>query len=93
MNKNVSELYNRVLLVISEEFDIPANILLHSNDAECVQARTVLYVFLNKKGFSDKEIAACTGVHRESINRSRNRFREDSSTWLVKLCLEHLKHL
>lgn len=91
MNKNVNIVYERVLSVVLDEFDIDVPRLLHRNESECVQARTVLYVALHDKGLSDAEIAQCCGVYRESVNRTRNHYREMHAPWLVRLCLEKIK--
>lgn len=90
MNKNVIIVYESVMAIVVDEFDIPAQRVLHCNELECVQARMALYVALHKKGLSDSEIAQCCGVHRESVNRTRNCYREGSAPWLVKICLEKI---
>ena len=94
MNKNVTELYNKVLAVVLNEYEITAEELFHSNNSECVQAREVLIVTLNKKGLSDKEIAECTQkMRRCSVCKIHNRFNPGNAPWSVKICLEHLKSL
>lgn len=91
MNKNVAIVYESVVKIVVDEFDIEQQRFLHCNEMECVQARTVLYVALHEKGLSDAEIAQCCGVLRESVNRTRNHYREAHAPWLVKLCLERIR--
>ena len=91
MNKNVTIVYESVMAVVLDDFCVDRQVMLHSNDAECVQARTVLYVALHERGLSDAEIAQCSGVHRESVNRTRNRFREVYAPWLVRVCLDKVR--
>ena len=97
MNKNVTIVYERVLNVVLDDFDVEVQKMLHSNELECVQARTVLYVSLHEKGFSDTEIAQCCGVCRESVNRTRNRFIEfveiqkNKVPWLMQISLDKIR--
>lgn len=93
MNKNVTIVYEKIMGVVAEEFDMPPQRVLHCNELECVQARTVLYVALHDRGLSDAEIAQCCGVLRESVNRARNHYREAYAPWLVRMCLEKIKGL
>lgn len=94
MNKNVVELYNKVLAVVLDDYEITEEELFRSNNSECVQAREVLIVTLNKKGLTDKEIAECTQkMRRCSICKIHNRFNPGNASWSVKMCLEHLKNL
>lgn len=91
MNKNVIEVYNQVLNVVLDDYQLTASELFHSNDAECVQARTVLVVSLNRQGLSDKEIAECTQkMRRCSVCKIRNHYDDDHAPWTVKRCLEHI---
>ena len=91
MNKNVIELYEKVLNVVLDDYQLTAGELFHSNDAECVQARMVLVVSLNKKGLSDKEIAECTQkMRRCSVCKIRNHYDDARAPWTVRRCLEHI---
>lgn len=91
MNKNVIELYNDVLNVVLDDYQLTVGGLFHSNDAECVQARMVLVVSLNKKGLSDKEIAECTQkMRRCSVCKIRNHYDDARAPWTVRRCLEHI---
>lgn len=92
MNKDVESIYQKTLQGIIDKFDIDEQKLFHSNDAECVQARTVLVISLSKRGLNDKEIADCTHkMRRCSICKIRNKFDADNAGWTVKMCLEHLQ--
>ena len=92
MNKNVVALYECVKGKIMEEFGISEQLMFGSNDAECVQARTVLVVELHQRGLSDKEIAECTHkLRRCSICQIRNKYKSGNAPWTVKACLAHLK--
>ena len=91
MNKNVIELYNNVLNVVLDDYQLTVGELFNSNDAECVQARMVLVVSLHKKGMSDKEIAGCTQkMRRFSVCKIRNHYDDSRAPWTVKRCLEHI---
>lgn len=91
MNRSVIELYNKVLAVVLDDYQLTAGELFNSNDAECVQARMVLVVSLHKKGLSDKEIAECTQkMRRCSVCKIRNHFDDRVAPWTVKSCLEHI---
>lgn len=91
MNKNVIELYGKALRVVLEEYGITEEVLFRSNDAEVVQARVALVVYLHRKGVSDKEIAECTNkMRRCSICKIRNHYDDRSAPWTVKRCIEHI---
>ena len=91
MNKNVIELYNEVLNVVLDDYQLTVGVLFNSNDAECVQARMVLVVSLNKKGLSDKEIAECTQkMRRCSVCKIRNHYDDARAPWTVRRCLDHI---
>ena len=91
MNKNVIELYEKALKVVLDDYGLSTEELFRSNDAECVQARMSLVVYLHRRGLSDKEIAECTQkMRRCSVCKIRNHYDDARAPWTVKRCLEHI---
>lgn len=94
MNKNVTELYNKVLAVVLDDYEITEGKMFTSNEPDCVGARTSLIIALHDEGLSDREIAECTHkMRRCSVCIIRNRYREQNAHWEVKMCIEHIKKM
>lgn len=91
MNKNVTEIYNRALNVVLEEYDLTAERMFGYNGEECVQARMALLEALVEEGLSDKEIAECTRMRRCTVCKIRNKYDDKTAPWTVKICIEHIK--
>ncbi len=92
MNKNVVELYSKVLAEVLNEYELEEAVMFASNAEECVQARQSLIVGLADKGLSDKEIAECTKkMRRCSVCKIRNKYDDRSAPWTVQRCIERIK--
>lgn len=94
MNKNVTELYNKVLAEVLSEYELDEAVMFASNAEECVQARQALIIGASRLGLSDKEIAECTKTMRRcSVCIIRNKYNDGTAPWTVKLCLEKIKQI
>lgn len=93
MNKNVTEIYNRALNVVLEEYELTVEKLFSSNDGDCVQARMALLEALIEEGFSDKEIADSTKMRRCTVCKIRNKYDDKTAPWTVRVCIEHIKKM
>ena len=93
MNKNVTELYNKALAVVLDEYGLTEEKMFASNEVDCVQARMALLEALIEEGFSDKDIADCTKMRRCTICKIRNKYDDKTAPWTVKLCIEHIKKM
>lgn len=94
MNKNVVELYNKVLAEVLNEYELDETVMFASNAEECVQARQALIIGASRLGLSDKEIAECTKTMRRcSVCIVRNKFDDGAAPWTVRLCLEKIKQI
>lgn len=92
MNKNVTELYNKALAVVLDEYGVTEERMFNSNDAECVNARKALIMGLIERGLTDQQIAECTRkLRRCAICKIRNKFAPPTEKWDVKMCVEHIK--
>lgn len=92
MNKDVINIYEKILSKVLEDFGITEQLLFGSNDAECVQARQALIVGLADRGLSDKEIAECTRkMRRCSVCRVRNKYDDRTAPWTVRMCIERIR--
>lgn len=94
MNKNVIEIYKKVLAEVLDEYELDEAAMFSSNAEECVQARQALIIGLSRIGLSDKEIAECTHkMRRCSVCIIRNKYNDGAAPWTVKLCLEKIKQI
>ena len=92
MNKNVTELYNKALAVVLDEYGLTEERIFKSNEAECVSARRALIIGLINRGLTDSEIADCTHkLRRCAICKIRNKLVGKEEKWDVKMCIEHIK--
>ena len=92
MNKNVTELYNRALAVVLDEYGLTAERMFASNNAECVSARRALIMALVDRGLTDQQIADCTNkLRRCAVCKIRNKFTPLTEKWDVKMCIAHIK--
>ena len=93
MNKNVTELYNKVLAVVLDEYELTAERMFGCNSEECVQARMALLEALVEEGLSDKDIAECTHMRKCTVCKRRNKYDDRTAPWTVKMCIEHIKKM
>lgn len=94
MNKNVTELYNKALGVVLNEYEITEKELFHSNEAECVNARKALIMGLINRGLTDREIAECTHkLRRCAVCKIRNKFAPLTEKWDVTICIDHIMRM
>ena len=94
MNKNVTELYNKVLSVVLDDFGLTEERMFRGNEPDCVNARVSLVMSLRDEGLSDREIAECTQkMRRCSVCFIRNKFSDKTAHWEVKMCIEHIKKM
>lgn len=92
MNKNVTELYNKALAVVLDEYGLTEEKMFASNEVDCVQARKALIIGLINRGLTDQQIADCTHkLRRCAICKIRNKFAPLTEKWDVKMCIEHIK--
>lgn len=93
MNKEKQQVYNEVLAVVLDQFELTEERLFRCNCAECVEARTSLIITLHDMGFSDNDIAELTRkMRRCSICLIRNRYSEVNAPWTVRHCIDALKN-
>jgi hypothetical protein len=93
MNKNVTELYEKALAIVIDEYGLTVEKLFGSNDGDCVQARMALLIALTKEGLTDKEIAECIHMRRCTVCKIRNKYDDRTAPWTVKICIEHIKKM
>lgn len=94
MNKNAKEIYDKVIAVVLDDFDLTAEKMFSSNEPDSVNARMSLIVSLRDEGLTDREIAELTQkMRRCSVCLIRNRYSDKTANWEVKTCIEHIKRM
>ena len=70
--------YQHVMDTVRRHYGMDEQPMLHSNKAECVDARATLVAVLVQKGLTESEMTQLTGLTQQCINKLKNsvRFRE-----------------
>lgn len=85
--KAIQELYEKMLWLVCDYAELPADEVLNSNREECVNARCALVKVLSE-WMTDEEIAKYTGLTRAGVNKLRNGARERMRRYSFKCLVE-----
>ena len=73
--------YQHVMDTVLRHYGMDEQPMLHSNKAECVDARATLVAVLVQKGLTESEVVQLTGLTQQCINKLKNSIRQREKGW------------
>lgn len=73
--------YQHVMDTVLRHYGMDEQPMLHSNKAECVDARATLVAVLIQKGLTESEMVQLTGLTQQCINKLKNSVRQREKGW------------